>query len=229
MDALEGLALVFERNAFYRRQYLLVVLVFVLSIVVNIVLCWMLYYVSNNPTKPLFFAANSVGRLIDVIPLNQPNMTTEEVAKWTVSAVEDISSFDFVNYRSQLQASQKYFTSYGWDNYVKALTASNNLVAVQQRKMIAIANVIDTPVLMKQGLIGGTYYGWRFQLPLLVTYWMPPFDENSKYSNALQVTVIVQRQSILQSYKGLGITQLILSRPTAVDSTQSQITASPAG
>jgi hypothetical protein len=52
------------------------------------------------------------------------------------------------------------------------------------------------------------------QLNLLVTYTMPPYDGQSQFSNALVVEAIVQRQSVLESYKGLGILQMIASFAT---------------
>ncbi|EKD70568.1 MAG: hypothetical protein ACD_46C00488G0005 [uncultured bacterium] len=228
MDENSILTSVFERNAFYRRQYLLVLSVFMLSVVVNGILIWMLYYVYRNPTQPIYFAADNIGKLIDVIPVNQPNMSTEEVTRWVTDAVQDIYSYDYVNYRSQLQSDQKYFTAYGWEKYMSALQASNNLVALKQRSMITIGKVVDVPKITTQGILSGAY-AWKFQIPVLVTYWLPPFDDKSRFANAYQVTAIVQRQSILQSYKGLGILQLIGGAPTNVTPPQANISASPTG
>lgn len=216
----DALVLVFTRNAFYRRLHFLALATFVLSLFVIGTLIGVIIFLTKNPTRPLFFATDSVGRLIKIIPVDQPNMTTEEVAAWTIEAIQAAFSYSHVNFRAELQSAQKYFTNYGWTNYMQALIAKNilnsnpNESALLQRKWIVIGQVVSQPKLITQGLLGGAY-AWKFEIPVLMTYWSPPYDDKSKFLNSLQVTVIVQRQPILQSYKGLGIVQVITRFATA--------------
>ena len=222
-DALE---LVFLRNRFYRRQYLMALSAFGLALVVIGVLVWMLLYLLRNPTHPLYFATDNVGRLIPIIPVDRPNMSNDDVSAWAIEAVQAAYSYDYINYRAQLQDSQKYFTNYGWTKYMSALTASNNLLALTQRKLIQTAVVVDKPKILAQGILSGAY-AWRFQMPMLVTYSPPPFNDASKYSNALIVSVIVQRQSVLQSYKGLGIVQMIATSASTGPSQPQELSNTP--
>lgn len=203
-----ALVMVHTRNEFYRGKFRFTLALYLLSIVVNLILIGMIVYLINHPTQPLYFPADKAGRLIKVIPLQESNMSLQDVTNWTVEAIEAAYSYDFVNYRGQLQSAQKYFTDYGWRNYMSGLVASNNLKGLVQRKLIAIAKVVAPPKLLVQGPLGGAT-AWKFQMPVLVTYLYPPFDEKSKFANPLIVTVIVQRQNVLQSYKGLGIIQTI--------------------
>ncbi len=206
----DALSLVFLRNEFYRKKYYLLLAVFFLALLVIVILGSMLRYLVKHPPHPLYFVTDNVGRFVQDIPGQQPNMTTSEVAAWTTTAVEAAYSYDFLNYHAQLQDAQKYFTDYGWRNYMKGLTASNNLVALTQRKMVVIAKVIGTPKLAAEGPLGKTgTYAYKFEMPLLVTYNLPPYDGKAKFENPLVITVIVQRQNILSSYKGLGIVQMI--------------------
>lgn len=223
-----ALLMVFERNQFYRRQYLLALGAFGLSLLVLVVLTWVLIYVIRNPTAPLFFATDNVGRLIKVVPVTQPNMSTEDAAKWAVNAVEKTYSYDYVNYRKQMQSAQKYFTSYGWTKYMTALKASNNLVALRNREMVIEAKVVVAPTVLAQGLLGGSY-AWKFEMPVLITNWIPPYDIQSTFTNALNVTVIVQRMPILQSSDGVGIVQLIASMATAPQPAGGSISNRPSG
>jgi intracellular multiplication protein IcmL len=205
MDALK---LVFERNQFYRRQYFLALGAFALTVLVNIILFFILCFVYKNPPAPIYFATNNVGQLINIVPVTKPNMPQADTLNWAIEAVEHAYSYDYVNYRSELQSSQKYFTNYGWRNFIKAFQASNNLTAVTTRKLVVIAKVIGQPKLIAEGILSGSY-AWKWEMPVLVTYWAPPYDEKSKILNPLTVTVIVQRQSTLQSYQGLGVVQMI--------------------
>lgn len=208
----DALIMVHTRNMFYRRKFRFTFGLYVLSLLVNLVLIGTILYLIKHPTEPLYFPADRVGRLIHVIPLTQPNMTTQDVANWTVEAVEAAYSYDFVNYHGQLQNAQKYFTNYGWRNYMKALQASNNLKALTERKFIVIAKVVAPPKLVLEGLLSGAQ-AWKFEMRVLVTYIRPPFSDKSRFSNPLIMTVVVQRQDVLQSYKGLGIIQIITNLP----------------
>lgn len=204
----DALVLVHTRNLFYRRKFRFVLSVYILSLITNVVLIGIIFYLVKNPTLPLYFAADNMGRLLPDIPSRVANMSNQDVASWAVEAVESAYSYDFINYRAQLQNSQKYFTDYGWRTYMDALRVSNNFIALKERKMVVIAKVVAPPKQVNQGIIGGAM-AWKFEMPVLVTYLMPPFTDKNKITNALIVSVIVQRQSMLQSYKGLGVIQII--------------------
>ena len=116
MNTNDVVAAIFERNSFYRRQYFLALGAFALSLIVIVMLFFMYLYLRKNPTQPLYFATDSVGRLIEVIPTDKPNMTTDEVTAWAIEAIQDTFSYDYINYRKQLPNAEKYFTTYGWKN-----------------------------------------------------------------------------------------------------------------
>ncbi len=200
------------RNAFYKKKYYLALGIYVLCIVAIAALLSVLVYLVKNPTRPLYFLTDSVGRFVEDVPLSLPNMSTEAVEAWAIEAVETAYSYNFMNYRAQLQNAQKYFTEYGWRSYMNGLTASNNLLALTQRQMIFIAKVVDKPRLLNTGVLSEAY-AWKFQMPLLVNFLETPYNKSS-FSNAYVVTVIVQRQNLLQSYKGLAIVQMIAATPS---------------
>jgi len=208
MDTNNALAAVIQRNAFYKRLHYITFASLLLTIGTIGMLVWSIYYLSHHSARALYFPADKAGRLIRVIPLDQPNMSSQEVAAWVVTAIEAAYSYDYVNYHAQLQNAQKYFTDYGWTSYMHALEASNNLIALTERKMVVTARVVDQPTFVKVGLIEGIY-AWEFQLHLLLTYVVPPYDDQSKFENPLDIAVVVQRQSMLQSDHGLGIIQLL--------------------
>ena len=208
MTMQNALEKVFERNAFYQRMHYLTLGVVGLCFALIILLICILAYVARNPPKPLYFATDQIGRLIQTIPVSQPNMKTADVMQWAMNAVTSAYSYDYVNYRAELQNAQKYFTNYGWSSYMRALNSSNNLLALKQRKMVIVAKVVGQPKILAQGILSGAY-AWKFQMPVLITYQLPPYDAASQFSNPLLVTVIVQRQEVLQGYQGLGVLQMI--------------------
>lgn len=211
----DAMVMIFTRNAFYRRKYRLVVGVAALGLLVIAVLFGMLLFLIKNPRHPLYFVADPAGKFIQEIPVQRPNMSLDDVLAWSQEAVEAAFSYDFMNYRSQLQNAQKYFTDYGWRSYMKGLQDSNNLLALTQRKFVVIAKVVAPPKLDTQGPIGKTaIYAYKIEMPVLVTYLKAPlYDAASKIENPLIVSIIVERQDLLSSYKGLGIMQMIATRP----------------
>lgn len=206
----DALRLVFERNAFYRRLHFLVLGAFFASLCVIVLLMYTIYYLKKNPPHPYYFAADNVSRLLQIIPVNTPNMSTEDVIKWTSKAVIAAFSYDYINYHSQLQNAQKYFTPFGWSRYMAALQSSNNMIGLIQRRLIASAQIVEPPKIIAQGILGGAY-AWKFEMPVLVQY--VPADNtdpnNKAFSNALIVSVVVQRQKALDGNSGLGIIQLL--------------------
>lgn len=226
MTKQDALVTVFTRNAFYKRLHYLVLLAFSLSIVVIAILIGIIVFLIKNPTQPLYFATDEIGRLIQDVPLNQPNMSPEQLVAWVTEAVQSANSYDYINYRSQLQNTQKYFTDYGWQSFLQGLTASQNLVSVTKLDLIVLGKVVNQPELLTQGILGNAY-AWRFKVPLLVTSMAPPYDDRSKSAIPFVITVIVQRRSILESYKGLGIVQYISEQ--AASSQPAEISLTPTG
>ncbi len=212
----DALVMISLRNEFYRKKYHFVLAVFFLSLIVVGVLIGMLMYLIKHPPQPYYFAADKAGRFIQEIPVTQPNMSTQEVAAWAVDAVESTYTYDYVNYRQQLQNAQKYFTEFGWRSYMKGLEDSLNLVALSKRQLMIIAKVVSPPKLIIEGPLGkSAIYAYKFDVQVLVTYYRPPYDDKSKFENPLDVNVIIERQDSLSSYKGLGIVQIIGSIPQA--------------
>jgi intracellular multiplication protein IcmL len=220
----DALVIIMSRNLFYKQMHYLALAALGLCWLVIIALSLVLMFLMKNPTPPVYFATNHVGRLINIIPLTKPNMAPEDVVAWVTNATEATYSLDYVNFRSQLQQAEKYFTPTGWAEYMKALKSSNNLVALQESKFIIIAKVVGAPQVVNQGLLSGRY-AWQFKVPVLVTFQYPPFDAKSRFANALEVTMTVRRENVLDSYAGLGIVQIIGRSPTAAQ----PVTKSTAG
>jgi intracellular multiplication protein IcmL len=214
--------LVYARNEFYKKKFHWVLGVCCLGLLVIIALSGMLRYITRNPVHPLYFVADKAGRLIQDIPLDMPNMSVADVEQWAVEAVVAANTYDFANYHGQLQLAQKYFTDFGWRNYMKGLQASNNLVALTQRKLIFTARASGAPRLLNQGRVGkARLYAWQISIPVVVTYLMPPYDgvlDKTKFENSFVFTVLIMRQSLLTSYKGLGISQIIGASTAAAGS-----------
>lgn len=202
----DALIMIHLRNTFYKKKLYFALFILILTLTITGFLMGILVYLIKHPIYPLYFITDDIGRLTKDIPRHMPNMSTDEVKQWVIEAIENAYSYDFVNYPKQFQNTQKYYTDYGWRKYMEGLTASNNLLALKQRHYVVIAKVSGEPILLNEGLLAGAY-AWKFKMPLLITYMEPPYNETTQFQNAYYESVIVQRQSLLTSYKGLGIVQ----------------------
>lgn len=208
----DALTKVIMRNAFYRDGQHKLIVVFLLSVVVNIALTVLLIYMVTHPPTPKYFATSSNGRITPLVPLNQPNTSDNAVIQWSSVATMAAYSYNFVNYRSELEAASGFFTGAGWDQFMEALQSSNNLDAVKAKKLVVSAVVTGAPIILKKGMLSDRY-AWRIQMPLLVTY-----QSASEFTQQnLNVTLLVTRVDTLNSPSGIGIAQFI-SAPASTGS-----------
>lgn len=192
------------RSGFYRDSYRKVVGALLLCILVILMLVGALVYIVSNPPMPKYFATTTDGRIMPLVPLDRPNLSSAALLQWANTAAIAVYSYNFVNYRQALQGASQYFTPDGWRGFMSALEATTNLNAVIDKKLIVSAVATGAPVILEQGVVLGTYT-WRVQLPMLVTY-----QSASQFSQQnLVVTMLITRISTLDSPLGIGIAQFI--------------------
>lgn len=205
-DKIDPIEVVRLRNQFYRDSYRKVVGGLVLCIFVILILVGGLVYIVSNPPMPKYFATSVDGRIMPLVPLNRPNLSSAALLSWANTAAIAVYTYNFVNYRQALQAASDYFTPDGWKSFMNALQSSNNLNAVIDKKLIVSAVATGAPVILEQGLLFGTYT-WRVQMPMLVTY-----QSASEFSQqAVTVTMLITRVSTLATPLGIGIAQFVVS------------------
>jgi len=201
-DALTAVTL---RNDFYRDGQRKMMVILLLSLVSNFLLALLLMYVMTHPPEPKYFATSIDGRITPLFALNKPNQSDSSVLQWTNQAAVAAFTYNFVNYRTELQAASGFFTSDGWSQFLTALESSNNLDAVKVKKLIVSAVATSAPIILQKGVLNGRY-SWRVQMPMLITY--QSASEFSQQRNV--VTLLVSRISTLNSPRGIGIAQFVV-------------------
>ncbi|CEK11406.1 type IVB secretion system apparatus protein IcmL/DotI [Legionella hackeliae] len=201
-DALTTVAM---RNAFYRDGQRKIMVALLISILVNCILGSLTFYLLTHPPAPKYFATSINGRITPLYPLSEPNQSDSAVLQWANQAAIAAFTYNFVNYREELQASSGFFTADGWTQFLSALQESNNLDAVKAKKLIVSAVATRAPIILQKGLLNGRY-SWRVQMPILVTY--QSASEFSQQNNV--VTMLITRVSTLNSPRGIGISQFVV-------------------
>ncbi|MAV28611.1 MAG: type IV secretion protein DotI [Legionellales bacterium] len=192
--------LVFNRNFFYRDNYKRVVSIGLVSIISNVVLVLATAYSIVRPAPAKFIVTSADGRIIPVEPLSAAVKSTPQILAWANMAATKINSFDFVNYRQQLQEASSYFTAEGWQDFRRQLVASGNVKYVVENRLVVTSVATGAPVVNNQGLINGTYT-WNVTLPILVKYAGATITRNIPQT----VTMLIQRVSIQNNPQGIGI------------------------
>lgn len=201
-DALVAVAL---RNRFYKDGQRKMVVALLFSLTMNIVLGVLMGYILTHPPAPKYFATSVNGRITPLFPLDEPNQSDSAVLQWASQAASAAFTYNFVNYRDELQASSGFFTAEGWQQFLTALQESNNLDAVKAKKLIVSAVATRAPIILQKGMLNGRY-SWRIQMPILVTY--QSASEFSQQNNI--VTMLITRVSTLNSPRGIGIAQFVV-------------------
>lgn len=201
-----GLVMVMNRNHFYRDNFRKLSGLLVVAFIANILLVLSALYVYTHRPEPQYFATDQSGRITKLHPLSEPVFSTSAVLQWANEAAVSAYTYNFVNYRKQLQKASDYFTPEGWKNFEAALQSSNNLKSVIQKKLVVSAVATGAPIIQQRGIISDRY-AWKLQLPILVTYQ----SSSSQFQQALTITMIVTRVPVLNDPKGIAISQFIAS------------------
>ncbi len=204
-EDVSGLGAVVIRNEFYRDGYRSLLKITLIQTVVILGLVAAMYYIIQvNQPKNLYFATTEDGRLVPMVPLSQPNLSTPALMSWVAQATTEVMTFGFNDYRRRLQESSRNFTKRGWESFTQALQRSRIIEVVEVNQQIITTVPRGAPILEDEGLVAGRYQ-WRVKIPLVLTY-----RSGSKASNTnLLVTVVVVRVPRLESPNGVGIEQWI--------------------
>lgn len=200
-----GLGRVVIRNEFYRDGYRsLLRLTFIQGLVIIGLLGAMYFVIHVHQPENMYFATTEDGRLVPMVALDQPNLSTPALMSWVAQASTEVMTFGFNDYRRRLQESSRNFTRRGWESFTQALQKARIIEMVEANQQVVTAAPQGAPILESEGLVAGRYQ-WVIQLPLVLTY-----QSGAKTkSDSLLVTVVVVRVPRLESPNGVGIEQWI--------------------
>lgn len=174
----------------------------IISAAMNVCFLVILIYKIVYPIEARYYGTITNGRTFPMAVLTEPNQSDTAVAEWANMAAISAFNLDFVNYPEQLQNASQYFTKAGWEQFLLALQQTNNIEQIRQKRLTVTAVAQNTPVILQKGVLNRRY-SWRIQLPILITY----VSASSIEQQTSVVTMLVNRISTLESYRGIGISQ----------------------
>jgi intracellular multiplication protein IcmL len=204
-QALKGLGSVVIRNEFYRDGYRSLLKVAVIEAMIILGLIAIMFYVVHiHQPENRYFATTEDGRLVPMVALNEPNLSTPALMSWTAQAATEVMTFGFHDYRRRLQEASRNFTRVGWASFTSALEKSRIIEMVEANQQVLTAAPRSAPVLVKEGLVNGRYQ-WQVELPIVVTY---QAGSQTRADNLL-LTLLIVRVPKLESPNGVGIEQWV--------------------
>lgn len=205
-EALAGpLVSVVTRNEFYRDGFRNMMRLAVLEgiIIIGLILAIIVYMTTAKPNDR-YFATTADGRIMQLVPLDRPNMNVSALMSWVAQAVSETMTFGYHDYQRRLQQSSRHFTRRGWESFATALQRAKIIDSVTTTQQVVTAEPRSAPILENQGVINGKYR-WIIRLPIRVTY----RAGTQSRTDDLTVTLVVDRVPSLENPAGVGIEQWI--------------------
>lgn len=204
-EALKGLGTIVVRNQFYRDGYRTLLKLAVLQgLMVLLLIFAMFFVIHSHQPENRYFATTEDGRLVPMVPLNQPNLSTPALMSWVAQAATEVMTFGFNDYRRRLQESSRNFTRRGWESFTHALQRARIIEMIESNQQVVTAVPQGAPILQSEGLVAGRYQ-WVVQLPMVITY---QAGSRTRSDNVL-ITMVVVRVPRLESPSGIGIEQWV--------------------
>ncbi len=141
--------------------------------------------------------------------LSQPDKSDSAILAWANSTGVAIYTYNFKNYRDEIQKLSGFFTDSAWTQFQTALKTSNNLDTVIAKKLIVSAAVTGAPVIVKKGLLN-ELYSWTVQMPMTVTY----TSASDRTQQNIIVTMQITRTSSVNAPTGVAISQFVVTPAT---------------
>ena len=192
---------VVTRNEYYRDGYRnLMKIAFLEGIMIVGLIVAFVVYMNVHQERNRYFATTADGRILQLAPLDQPNISQAALMSWVSQAATETMTFGFHDYQRRLQEASRHFTRHGWESFTNALQRSRIIESVETLQQVVTATPRSAPVLLQQGVFNGRYR-WVVRLPLTVTY----TSGNRTTSDNLEVTITIERVPTLESPNGVGI------------------------
>lgn len=201
----QGLGTVVVRNEFYRDGYRsLLRLALIQGFAIVGLIGAMYFVIAAHQPENRYFATTEDGRLVPMVPLNEPNLSTPALMSWVAQASTEVMTFGFNDYRRRLQESSRNFTKRGWEDFIQAMQKSRIIEMLEANQQVITAAPTGAPILESEGLVAGRYQ-WTIQLPMTLTFQSGDRRTSSEYI----VTIVVVRIPRLESDNGVGIERWI--------------------
>lgn len=191
----------------YRKYFGPTLIVLAIALVAIAIMAVVVYGLVARGVEREYFAYDSkTGVMVKLVPLDQPMGPDSAVLDYASRCVVAINTYDFVNYRAQMQQAQSCFTDDGWNKYMEAINRAGSMRSVINNRMVATAAISQAPVITRHGLVRGTL-AYEVEVPTIITYSGGQAGNNP--TQRILIKLLLTRIPAHEGAAGLAITQYI--------------------
>jgi len=142
----------------------------IISTILAVSIMLVAFSIATRKVPPQYIPVASDGTLLRLQPVSEPNMDDASVIEFSLKALRAINTYDYINYRDQFQLAQNYFTTTGWNAYLKKYEEVGTIRAVTERKQIVSVrpNGAGKIVNTRRGPSGE--HVWHVEIPAIINY-----------------------------------------------------------
>ena len=195
-------------DSFYRDGFKRVMLIVLcLLTAISLLILTSVYLIITKP-PPQIFKVGEAWRTQPETPINEPYLTSADVAQWVSNTLQTIFTLDFINYKKQYESYKQYFTNNGWSVYTDQLNNYVNYDTMKSKMLFATAAASGAPIFVNEGLLAGRY-GWWVEMPIEIEF--QGVADMPKKEISLQVLVV--RVPNVSNLDGIAINNIIVNTP----------------
>lgn len=159
----------------------------------------------------VYIAIDETNRVIELVPLSQPNQKDGVVATFVGRALVDTFDFHFGNMDARLNdAYLRWFTRRGADAVEQSMADQKIKDNIKKTQSLVTLTLEGTPLLAGHGQTAEGDYSWIFQAKVLLTY--RSLVSGKETTVKLLMTSRVVRRSLLEDASGLGIDAIVMEQ-----------------
>lgn len=201
----DSIELIRLRNNFYRDNYRRIMKLLLILTATLVAMIAIIFYLLAHRPQPKYFATTQSGRVLELIPLSTPMLSSTALLNWASELATATYTYNYLNYRQQIQALQPNFQASTWKDFLSELKGSGNISAMVTRKTSVSAVPVGAPVILSQGNLNGRYY-WKVQVRILAKF----VSASETYETPYLLTMTIVRVSTLENQNGVAVAQYVV-------------------
>lgn len=181
----------------------------IFSLLSALIMSYCMYKSSKIPPRPTFAVESEKGYInkepLKIVTLPVPHQSLKNVSGWLLTALNTIYGVGFDNIDEKVDSASYYFTSEGYNSYLKALESSGFKADIVRKKLKITLLATQDPVLINGGSTGNLEF-WRLRVPVLISY----LGGREIVTTQKMVEALIIRVPAYENEKGLAISEFIM-------------------
>lgn len=204
-EELKGVEQVIAKNESLYSIYRKILGLVVIALIATALNIWSVMYFSAQKTPPRYIPVDVENRLIDLVPLNKANVSNGSASQLVLKAIKSVNTYDYINWKDQLQSAAVYFTPRGWSDYLTQFVATKTIDTVLAQRSIVNVEPTGSPTVVKSQVGSNGVYYWQIDVPVKVSYRSHVDSLSGVMEQSGVVTAYVIRVPTTQAPEGIAI------------------------